>query len=247
MLKSFSRTDIGKKRKLNQDYIFSSDEKIGNLSNVFIVADGMGGHAAGDLASKSAVEVITRSIGESFESNPSIILRKAIEAANERVFEVAEANPELEGMGTTVVAATFIGRFLQVANVGDSRLYVIHDREIRQVTVDHSLVEEMVRRGAVTREDSSHHPKKNIITRAVGVKETVDVDLFTEELEDGDMVLLCTDGLTNMVSDERIRMTVAASRDVTEAVIHLVDEANEQGGKDNISVILVQYEEEKTV
>ncbi len=247
MLKSFSRTDIGKKRKLNQDYIFSSDEKIGNLSNVFIVADGMGGHAAGDLASKSAVEVITRSIGESFESNPSIILRKAIEAANERVFEVAEANPELEGMGTTVVAATFIGRFLQVANVGDSRLYIIHDREIRQVTVDHSLVEEMVRRGAVTREDSSHHPKKNIITRAVGVKETVDVDLFTEELEDGDMVLLCTDGLTNMVSDERIRMTVAASRDVTEAVIHLVDEANEQGGKDNISVILVQYEEEKTV
>ena len=247
MLKSFSRTDIGKKRKLNQDYIFSSDEKIGNLSNVFIVADGMGGHAAGDLASKSAVEVIIRSIGESFESNPSIILRKAIEAANERVFEVAEANPELEGMGTTVVAATVIGRFLQVANVGDSRLYVIHDREIRQVTVDHSLVEEMVRRGAVTREDSSHHPKKNIITRAVGVKETVDVDLFTEELEDGDMVLLCTDGLTNMVSDERIRMTVAASRDVTEAVIHLVDEANEQGGKDNISVILVQYEEEKTV
>ncbi|MBR6380308.1 MAG: Stp1/IreP family PP2C-type Ser/Thr phosphatase [Lachnospiraceae bacterium] len=247
MLKSFSRTDIGKKRKLNQDYIFSSDEKIGNLSNVFIVADGMGGHAAGDLASKSAVEVIIRSIGESFESNPSIILRKAIEAANERVFEVAEANPELAGMGPTVVAAPFIGRFLQVANVGDSRLYVIHDREIRQVTVDHSLVEEMVRRGAVTREDSSHHPKKNIITRAVGVKETVDVDLFTEELEDGDMVLLCTDGLTNMVSDERIRMTVAASRDVTEAVIHLVDEANEQGGKDNISVILVQYEEEKTV
>lgn len=243
VLKTFSRTDIGRKRKLNQDYVFTSEEAVGNLSNVFIVADGMGGHAAGDYASKTAVETIVSSLEQSFEKNPTISLRKAIETANDVIYRTAEGDPSLEGMGTTVVAATFVGKFLEVLNVGDSRLYVMNDKKITQITVDHSLVEEMVRRGGIARSEARNHPDKNIITRAVGIKPGVEADVYTVELESGDTVLLCTDGLTNMVEDEKIRMIVSASSDVAEATIRLVEAANAAGGKDNVSVVLIRYEE----
>lgn len=241
MLNYFSRTDIGKKRKANQDYIFSTQEKIGNLSNLFIVADGMGGHAAGDYASRTAVETMTKSIDNSFEKNSLTLLTKAVEAANNEVYTEAKLNRSLTGMGTTVVAATFVGRYLQVINVGDSRLYIIRNKTIRQVSIDHSLVEEMVRNGAVPREQARNHPDKNIITRAVGVKPTVEPDVYTEELEDGDYVLLCSDGLTNMVTDEDIKDIVMEHSDLQEAATELIDRANENGGRDNISAILVRY------
>ena len=239
MLKTFSITDIGKKRKLNQDYVFSSDTRIGNLSNVFIVADGMGGHNAGDYASRFTVDTMVEEIEKSFEQSPVKILENAIKTANRKLREKAAEDPNLFGMGTTVVAATVLGRYLQVANVGDSRLYVINDK-ITQITRDHSLVEEMVRMGGIDRETARIHLDKNIITRAIGATETVDIDFFNVELNRGDIVLMCSDGLTNMLEDEEIRMIVSGQRDIIEKAQKLVDHANSNGGKDNIAVILIE-------
>lgn len=238
MLKTFSITDIGQKRKINQDYVFSSEKAVGNLPNLFIVADGMGGHKAGEYASKCTVETICDEVKRSFEKNPTIILRKAIEKANDNIRRQARGDANMEGMGTTVVAATLMGKYLQIANVGDSRLYVINDT-IKQITRDHSLVEEMVRMGGIDRESARNHPDKNIITRAVGVSEEVEVDFFTVELTPKDTILLCSDGLTNMLTDEEILMIMSGQRDIVEQAGKLVDAANEKGGKDNISVVLV--------
>ncbi|MCR4616986.1 MAG: Stp1/IreP family PP2C-type Ser/Thr phosphatase [Lachnospiraceae bacterium] len=243
MLTCSSRTDIGKKRKINQDYVYAYTEKIGNLSNLFIVADGMGGHAAGDYASRTAVDVMEEFIESSFEKNSQTLLVKAVETANSEVFSRAGANKQYEGMGTTVVAATFVGRFLQVVNVGDSRLYLLRAGDIRQISVDNSLVEDMIRSGGITREQAKNHPDKNIITRAVGVKDYVECDVYTEELKSGDIIMLCSDGLTNMVDDDDICRIIFEAADLKEAVEKLVDSANEQGGKDNISVVLVKYED----
>ena len=238
MLKTFSITDIGRKRQQNQDYVFTSEQAIGNLPNLFIVADGMGGHKAGEYASKYTVETICNCIERSFEKNPTLILQKAIEMANTHIRKRASEDISLEGMGTTVVAATCLGSYLQVANVGDSRLYVVNE-EIRQITRDHSKVEEMVRMGVIDREAARNHPDKNIITRAIGASDDVEADFFNVELAAGDIVLLCSDGLTNMLEDEEIRMILEESRDMVEKAEELVKAANEKGGKDNISVILI--------
>ena len=239
MLKTFSITDIGRKRKVNQDYIYTSEEPVGNLPNVFIVADGMGGHNAGDYASKVTVETMLAEMQSSFEKNPTLIFRRAIEEANEVIRRRADDPKKLEGLGTTVVVASCMGRFLQVANVGDSRLYVVN-REIRQITRDHSLVEEMIRMGGLDRADARNHPDKNIITRAVGAEDHVEPDFFTVELREGDTVLMCSDGLTNMLEDEEIRMIISGARDLVEKAERLVEAANANGGRDNISVILIE-------
>ncbi|NLL79670.1 MAG: Stp1/IreP family PP2C-type Ser/Thr phosphatase [Clostridiales bacterium] len=239
MLKTFSITDIGRRRKLNQDFVYSCERPIGNLPNLFIVADGMGGHNAGDYASKYTVETIVEEIGKSFEKNPVRILEKAIQKANEHIREKSMEEEALSGMGTTVVAATCLGKYLQVANVGDSRLYVVGD-EITQITRDHSLVEEMVRMGGIDRESARNHPDKNIITRAVGAQDTVDIDFFSVELKEGEMVLMCSDGLTNMLEDEEIRMILSGQRDIVEKAEELIKAANNNGGKDNIAVIIIE-------
>lgn len=240
MIKTFSITDIGRKRKLNQDYVYTSEQPVGNLPNLFIVADGMGGANAGDYASKVTVETMVADMAASFEKSPVRIIGKAIETANGVIYKKSRENSELEGMGTTVVAATYIGGYLQIANVGDSRLYLVNDREIRQITRDHSLVEEMIRVGGIARADARNHPDKNIITRAVGVSDMVEADFFTVELNDSDTALMCTDGLTNMLEDEEIRMIMAGSRDIVEKAERLIKAANDKGGKDNISVILIE-------
>ena len=239
MLKTFSITDIGKKRKLNQDYVYTSERPVGNLPNVFIVADGMGGHNAGDYASKFTVETIVGEIVNLPEKNPEQILKKAIEVANDKVLRMANENPDLEGMGTTVVAATCIGEELHVANVGDSRLYVIGEK-ITQLTRDHSLVEEMIRMGGIDRATARNHPDKNIITRAIGAEESIDIDFFHVGLSKGDIVLMCSDGLTNMLEDEEIRMILNGQRDIVEKAEQLVKAANNNGGKDNIAVVLIE-------
>lgn len=239
MLKTFSITDIGKRRKLNQDYVYTSERPVGNLPNVFIVADGMGGHNAGDYASKFTVETMIKEIENSFEVNPEKILKKAIETANDKLIEASKEDKSLEGMGTTVVAATCMGRYLRVANVGDSRLYVIGDK-ITQITRDHSLVEEMVRMGGIDRAAARNHPDKNIITRAVGATNRVEVDFFQVELTEKDIVLMCSDGLTNMLEDEEIRMILNGQRDIVEKAEELVKAANLNGGKDNIAVVLIE-------
>lgn len=239
MIESFSVTDIGKKRKLNQDFVYASDEPVGNLPNVYIVADGMGGHNAGDFASKCTVETITREIRGCFEKNAIRILSKAIMVANERIRQKAREDERLYGMGTTVVAATCIGKYLQVANVGDSRLYIINEEEVRQVTRDHSLVEEMVRMGGIDRKAARNHPDKNIITRAIGARDTIEIDFFNEELQDGDIVLMCSDGLSNMLEDEEIGKILRKKGSLEERAEKLVEAANNNGGKDNIAVIII--------
>lgn len=239
MLKTFSITDIGKKRQLNQDYVYTSEMPIGNLPNVFIVADGMGGHNAGDYASKYTVETIVKVISEAQDDNPVTIIKNAIGIANEHIRQKAEEDERLHGMGTTLVVATCNGNLLQVANVGDSRLYVVNDR-ITQITRDHSLVEEMIRMGGIDRESARSHPDKNIITRAIGASETVKVDFFTVKLQKGDIVLMCSDGLTNMLEDEEIRMILNGQRDIVEKAEELVRAANNNGGNDNIAVVLIE-------
>ena len=240
-------THIGRKREINQDYVFATDETIGNLPNLLVVADGMGGHRAGDFASRFTVEVLAEEVQNSKETHPEQILGNAIQTANERLMEEAAKDSRLEGMGTTLVAATILDHVLYFANVGDSRLYLIN-KEIRQLSKDHSMVEEMVRLGGLTEEEAKHHPDKNIITRAMGVKDKVEPDFFEYRLKGGDTILMCSDGLTNMVDDDEIFQIVKSARDIVEAVETLIQRANENGGSDNIGIVLAQpYADEVSI
>ena len=226
-------THIGRRREMNQDYMYTSENAVGKLPNLFLVADGMGGHKAGEYASRFTVEKIVETIETSGQTEPVAAMKEAVEAANRGLLEEA-------GMGPTVVAATVIGDHLHVANVGDSRLYLINHEAIRQITRDHSLVEEMVRLGEMDKADAKDHPDKNIITRAVGVVPELSVDFFEVELKPGDTVLMCSDGLTNMIEDEEIKKIVLGQRDIVEKAEKLIDTANENGGKDNITVVLIE-------
>ena len=238
-MKSYSVTDVGQKRQVNQDYVYASEEPVGNLPNLFVVADGMGGHNAGDFASSFAVQTLVHTIQEDENQNPIKIIRNAVEEANWKVLEESKLHVEMSGMGTTMVLVTIIDDYAYVANVGDSRLYLIED-QILQITKDHSLVQEMVRRGLITKEEAREHPDKNIITRVLGIGPEVEVDLFDIHLKDNSTLLLCSDGLSNMVSDEDIWRIINTSRELKEAGMRLVSLANENGGKDNIAVVLVQ-------
>lgn len=242
MLESVAITDIGKRRKLNQDYIYESREKIGNLPNIFIVADGMGGHNGGELASQWTVQTVLDEVAVFAGKNPKKILDYAIQAANRVIRRKASENYELYGMGTTIVAATLTGNNLYVANVGDSRLYVANPnkKSIRQITKDHSMVEEMVRLGGMAKETAQHHPDKHIITRAVGAKEKLQVDFFHEKLAANEIVLLCSDGLTDMLEDAEIGNILYSDMNVEKKAKTLMETANEHGGKDNIAIVLIQ-------
>ena len=239
MLKTFSLTDIGKVRELNQDYVFTSEEPVGTLPNLFIVADGMGGHNAGDYASRYTVETLVTELGTSTEPDPVKDIERAIGIANDHIRQKARQDSHLYGMGTTLVVATVNGDELQVANVGDSRLYVVNDK-ITQITTDHSLVEEMIKAGGLERSQARWHPDKNIITRAIGASEKDKVDFFKVKLKEDDTILMCSDGLTNMLEDEEILMILKGERDIVEKAEALVKAANDNGGADNIAVVLVE-------
>lgn len=241
-MKSYSITDVGQKRTVNQDFVFTSENPVGNLPNLFVVADGMGGHKAGDFASSYAVEILLSTIREDENSNPVKIIRAAIENANTQLLREASDNEAMSGMGTTMVLVTIVGHYAYVANVGDSRLYLIDEDKISQITKDHSLVEEMVRMGEISRDDARNHPDKNIITRALGAGRDVDVDFFDIRLTPGDILLLCSDGLSNMVPDEDIRQVILTSETLEETGRRLVSMANDNGGRDNIAVVLVEPE-----
>ena len=243
-MKTFSMIDVGKQRQVNQDYVHINTSQIGILPNLFVVADGMGGHKAGDFASRYTVEVLEQSIVKSKKERPEDILREAVDMANSQLIEAAGKDIKLEGMGTTLIAATIINRTLYFINIGDSRLYLVN-KEIRQLSRDHSLVEEMVRLGGIKEEEARNHPNKNIITRAVGVYAEAKADFYEYELRAGDVILMCTDGLSNMVEDEAIFGIIKSARDVVEAVEDLVKRANENGGKDNIGLVVIQpFEDE---
>ena len=239
-MQTFSITDTGRTRDVNQDYVFCQEHAVGSFPNLFIVADGMGGHNAGDTASRMCVEEVVSQIEKSTKVTPIGILEQAVAVANETVYDASLENVALYGMGTTIVAAVVLGDTVYVITVGDSRLYVCKDT-LKQVTVDHSLVEEMVQSGKIQKEDMRTHPNKNIITRALGTDSMVKADCFEIEVDEGDVLLLCSDGLTNMLEDERIESILKQNRDDMRRVGEmLVKEANEAGGKDNISVVLVR-------
>lgn len=239
MLKAWGMKDIGKCREINQDYIFVSEEPIGNLPNLFLVADGMGGHKAGDLASEYTVAKVQEAVSKSMQTIPYQILKGAFQYANQKLLEKAGESDSYTGMGTTLVAATVKNDAVYVVNVGDSRLYKIGDK-IEQITEDHSLVEEMVRMGEISKEQARNHPDKNIITKAMGVSDTVEPDYFDTDFQKGECLLMCSDGLTNMVSDRQIKEIVELRTDLESCAKELIRAANQNGGRDNIAVVLIE-------
>ena len=238
-MRTFSLTDTGVLRNMNQDYCFSSDSPVGNLPNLYIVCDGMGGHKAGEYASRHTVERIVASVSRSRWQEPVRILKDAIIKANEILVVEAQEDSEKNGMGTTVVAATIMDHKLYVANVGDSRLYVFNET-IEQITKDHSYVAEMIRMGKFAPDDERIKTKKNVITRAIGAMGKVMPDFFEVELREKDVVLMCTDGLSNMVTDEKIHQIVLSLNDTEAIAKALVNEANKNGGQDNITVLVAK-------
>ena len=241
-MKTFSMTHVGQRRETNQDYMYTSETSVGRLPDLFLVADGMGGHAAGDYASRFTVEKIVEYVTESEESESVTVLGEAVRYANEHLLAEANADASKAGMGTTIVAAVVVGDKLYTANVGDSRLYVINQERITQITRDHSLVEEMVRLGEMDKEDAKVHPDKNIITRAIGVLPEVSADFFETVLVPGDTVLLCSTFLASSGRSSSLCLPsiVKRGRELPKIAMDLIAKANENGGKDNITVVLIE-------
>lgn len=229
---------VGQVRSGNEDALLIRD-------SVYAVADGMGGHLAGEVASATALEPVERLDGLVFQDSSSAVsaLRDAVVAANERVAELAKANPDYRGMGTTLTAALVEGRRLHVAHVGDSRAYLLRDGRFSQLTDDHTLVQHLIDEGQITVEEAANHPQRSVVTRAIGVSDDVDVDSMSLELQPGDQLLLCSDGLTGVIADERIAETLEATEDADEAVASLITQANDAGGPDNVTVLLLRYED----
>ena len=236
-MKSYGITDIGLVRKYNQDYSLECDEPIGNLDNLYVVCDGLGGRNAGEYASSTAAENFFDLAEGSESRNPLSIFKEAVVKVNRLIYREGKL-PEYQGMATTLVAATIRDNVVYVVNVGDSRAYIIGD-EVTQITWDHSYVGELVRRGKITSDEARFHSKNNVITRAVGAEETVEPDYFQAELEDGEIILLCTDGLYNMLSERMIQKVVTANGSLRAKAEKLVELANEAGGKDNIGAVLI--------
>ena len=239
-MKSFGLTDIGKKRKINQDYLFFSDEAVGCFQNLYIVADGMGGHRAGDKASSYSVTRFVELARKTERELPFLSMEKILKQVNKEVFQLSQREEEYSGMGTTFVVATVVDKVVYVMNVGDSRLYY-YDGKLKQVTMDHSLVEELVRAGELNRLESRNHPQKNIITKAVGVSETIQPDFFMLDIEEGEKILLCSDGLTNMVDDEKLEEIMSEPEELNQMAQECINEALFYGGLDNIAVVIAQY------
>ncbi|MBO4789062.1 MAG: Stp1/IreP family PP2C-type Ser/Thr phosphatase [Lachnospiraceae bacterium] len=234
------KTDKGRKRSMNQDVFFTSDSPVGILPNLFIVADGMGGQNAGDIAARFCVERFTELVRFSKERTPIQTIEKAIRQTNEDLIAKAKNARELEGMGTTFVTATLeADNVLLVSNIGDSRLYLINER-ITQITQDHSLVAEMVRNGEIRKEEARFHPNKNVVLRALSTQGVVSPDFFRVNVHPGDFVLLCSDGLSDMVEESEILKLVSEYDEVEDITDRLVEMANENGGKDNITLVLLK-------
>ena len=238
-MKEFAATDVGKVREVNQDCVFSSIGPVGCLPNLFIVADGMGGHKAGDIASRLTVDSVVDKLSKVNSKDYISVITDTIIKVNKEVIDKAAESQDYAGMGTTLVVATVFDNILKVANVGDSRLYVVGE-DIIQITRDHSLVEEMVINGQLDRADARVDKRKNIITRAIGGESKVEAEMFSVELKPEDKILMCSDGLSNMVDDAEILEIINREPDIEKAARMLIDAANENGGKDNISVVIVE-------
>lgn len=247
-IKSFGITDVGRQRQHNEDAYLVDD---GNY--LYLVADGMGGHAAGEVASRIAAEAIAEFVSHTIEddgtwphaydenvSRNSNRLTSALKIANTRVIDAMKKDARLRGMGTTVVAGLFDDRQASIAHVGDSRAYLIRGDQMSRITSDHSWVFEQVRAGMLTEAEAEKHPLRNVITRALGGGNSVVPDVSEIEIRDGDFFILCSDGLTGMVSEDDILRIVTGAADIEQAGRELIERANQQGGHDNITVVLLQ-------
>ncbi len=237
-MEAYALTDAGRVRSLNQDYIYFSSDHVGSLDNLFLLADGMGGHRAGDYASRFMIEHLNSYVERHKGNSPVRILQEGIRQVNWDLYRKSVENEALSGMGTTLVAATAEGDTLFVANVGDSRLYLFRGGRLCQVTRDHSYVEELVALGQMERNSRDYLEKKNIITRALGIMPDVEVDFFEKQLYPGDLILMCSDGLSNMLMEEEMVAILSQRDSLKKKVRRLVDRANEEGGYDNIAVLL---------
>ncbi|NLM35883.1 MAG: Stp1/IreP family PP2C-type Ser/Thr phosphatase [Clostridiales bacterium] len=233
-------TDVGNIRRINEDYFSYS---IIDDIKIYIVADGMGGHNAGEVASQVAVEAVIQYIQEHKDTEDlQALLKDAIIHANSVIYNQSRENPHLKGMGTTITAYFRKSNFSMVANVGDSSCYIIKEDKISKITKDHSLVQQLVDEGTITEQEAKHHPNKNIITRAIGTSPDVDVDIFVLEPRGISKIILCSDGLTNEVQPEEIYQCIKETNDNMEACRELVNLAKERGGKDNITLMVIEGE-----
>ena len=245
-MRAIFKTDRGKVRQHNEDNggIFKNSEGV----RLAIVADGMGGHRAGDVASAMTIDLLKKgwevSTGIETANDAEDWLKQQIFTVNQLLFEHAEANTECKGMGTTIVAAICTDKFATIANIGDSRCYLYNESGFKQVTEDHSLVNELVRSGQISKEDAENHPRKNVLLRALGTEMQVEMDIMTVIFEENDLLLLCSDGLTNKVSELELEETVTNGQSLEEKANSLIDKANHYGGEDNITLVLVQFTEE---
>jgi len=246
-----AKTDVGMKRQHNEDCVAAAPTQ-----GFAILADGMGGYNAGEVASGMAIDIITQTLETKLLDMPraqiddqtgftgeSMLVRQSIEIANESIHSAAQNRPECAGMGTTVLVAAFYGDHITAAHVGDSRMYRLRDQQLSHVTEDHSLVHEQVRRGLLTAHDARNSRIKNLVTRALGIDSGVEPDLVEDMVRANDLYLMCSDGLTDVVSDEEIGRVLCESRaNLKKTARQLIDMANHAGGPDNISVILIKVE-----
>lgn len=239
----YGRTDIGCVRPKNEDSIYVSNEPVGKLDNLYIVADGMGGHRAGQVASNTAIEAFLAYLNKyqpDSTDEPLDMIIGAVNMANDAVYKLGRTYEEYSEMGTTIIGATVVGNNMYVAHVGDSRLYKISDGKIEQVTNDHSLVAEMVRAGQITEEEARNHPQRNCITRAVGTDSSVVTDGLIVKVKENDIILICSDGLSTMLEDDEIcNIASAGGFSLEDRTSMLVEAAKKNGGFDNISVIII--------
>jgi PPM family protein phosphatase len=224
-----AKSDVGRMRNDNQDSYLAHEP-------IFAVADGVGGHLGGDVASATAVQVIQEATRDGMQPDR---LESLFRKVNSAIWEKSQSAPHLRGMGTTCTLALLDNDTAYLAHVGDSRAYLYRAGELSQVTEDHNLVGKMVSEGRLSREEASHHPQRNIITRALGLDPTVDVDLLTLELVGGDRLIICSDGLSSMIDDDAVMDVLSSEGDAQAAADHLVDSANQAGGEDNITVVLI--------
>ncbi|WP_195988889.1 Stp1/IreP family PP2C-type Ser/Thr phosphatase [Clostridium sp. D53t1_180928_C8] len=229
------KSDVGIVRSLNEDYAGYIEEEEFKL---YVVADGMGGHNAGEVASEMAVKAVEAYVKENYKEQGGNVLENAVLFANEKIYNKAIAGSEYKGMGTTLVAALVYKNNIIVANVGDSSCFGIVDSNITKITKDHSLVQELIDSGSITEEEGRNHPKKNVITRALGTNNVVKIDIFKVDINTYDKYLLCTDGLSNEVLKEEILMEMNDINDYNTACDKLVLLAKNRGGRDNITVLL---------
>ncbi len=232
-------TDVGRTRQSNEDYLVACPDL-----GFFAVADGMGGHRAGEVASKLALQALKRFLRASLSGcvDIGVLLAQGVQEANRLVYQMSASHPGCQGMGTTLSSVVIRGRRLYLAHVGDSRVYLLSQGSIVQLTEDHSVVQEMIRNGKITEEQAKQHPYRHVLTRALGVEPVVEVDTLRLTLKQKDVVLLCTDGLSGLLDESELSRIVYSNPNLDQAVRTLVESALARGGTDNISVILVAVE-----